>query len=138
MRGSQIGRLLTSRSTTWQGLHVQPTTKKEGEKKMKMIDQMVRDEVYCCASSLVSEIAREKFDDWHHLFGDAENDREVFEHWIVSDWFAYQLEKSGEVIERDFYNLTIWGRTTTGQAISMDCVIASIYEEMAAPIDAAA
>ena len=105
---------------------------------MKTIDQMVRDEVYCCASSLVSEIAREKCDDWYHLFGDPESDREVFEHWIVSDWLAYQLEKRGEVIERDFYNLTIWGRTTSGQAISMDSVIAEIYEELKAPVRAAA
>lgn len=105
---------------------------------MKTIDQMVRDEVYCCASGLVSEIAREKIDDWYHLFGDPDSDQEVFEHWIVSDWLAYQLEQRGEVIERDFYNLTLWGRTTTGQAISMDSVIACIYDELAAPIEEAA
>jgi hypothetical protein len=105
---------------------------------MKMIDQMVRDEVYYCVSSLVSEIAREKSDDWCHLFGNPENDCDVFEHWIVSDWLAYQLEKRGEVIEKDFYGLTIWGRTTSGQAISMDSVIAEIYQDMTASHAAAA
>ena len=55
---------------------------------------------------------------------------EVFEHWIVSDFLARKLAERGEVIERDFYGLTIWGRTTTGQAISIDWVICQIYGEL--------
>lgn len=55
---------------------------------------------------------------------------EIYEHWIVSNWLADQLEKRGEVIERDFYGLTIWGRACTGQAILLDDVICSIYDEL--------
>ena len=55
---------------------------------------------------------------------------EIYEHWIVSNWLAAQLEKRGEVIERDFYGLTIWGRACTGQAILLDDVICSIYDEL--------
>lgn len=54
---------------------------------------------------------------------------EIFEHWIVSDWLARQLEKRGEVIEHDFHGLTIWGRCTTGQAILLDGVICDIYDK---------
>lgn len=53
--------------------------------------------------------------------------REVFEHWIVSSWLANKLEAHGEKVDRDFAGLTVWARTTTGQAISMDSVIERIH-----------
>lgn len=55
---------------------------------------------------------------------------EVYEHWIVSNWFARRLEEKGEVACRDFHGLTIWGRTCTGQAISLDDVVCQIYDEL--------
>jgi hypothetical protein len=54
---------------------------------------------------------------------------EIFEHWIVSEWLARRLEERGELVERDFYGLTLWGRACTGQAILLDDVICSIYDE---------
>lgn len=54
-------------------------------------------------------------------------EREVYEHWIVSDWFARQLESRGEKVDHDFAGLTVWARTTTGQGIAMDSVVESIY-----------
>ena len=55
---------------------------------------------------------------------------EAYEHWIVSDWLAGKLEAKGEIVARDIAGLTIWGRCTTGQSISMDGVIKAIYNEM--------
>ena len=55
---------------------------------------------------------------------------DIYEHWIVSEWLANLLEERGEVIERDFYGLTIWGRAGMGQAILLDSVICSIYDEV--------
>lgn len=55
--------------------------------------------------------------------------REVYEHWIVSDWLASQLAAHGEKVDRDFAGLTVWARTTTGQAIYADSVIERIYAE---------
>jgi len=55
---------------------------------------------------------------------------EVFEYWIVVDWFAEELQKRGEVIDMDFYGLTIWGRCTTGQSISMDWVVQDILKDI--------
>jgi len=54
---------------------------------------------------------------------------EIYEHWIVSDWLAGRLEERGEVVQRDFYGLTVWGRACTGQAILLDSVICAIYDE---------
>lgn len=54
---------------------------------------------------------------------------EVYEHWIVSDWFARKLSEKGE-ITGDFAGLTIWGRCCTGQSISMDGVIREIAAEL--------
>lgn len=56
---------------------------------------------------------------------------EVYEHWIVTNWLAGKLAGKGE-ITGDICGLTVWGRTTTGQAISMDWVIQEIYKETVA------
>jgi hypothetical protein len=53
--------------------------------------------------------------------------REALEHWIVSDWLADNLEEHGEMIARDLYGMTVWGRVTSGQAIFCDGVIERIY-----------
>lgn len=55
--------------------------------------------------------------------------REVYEHWIVSDWLARQLESQGETVVDFGAGCRVWCRTTTGQAISMDYVIQKIAEE---------
>lgn len=52
--------------------------------------------------------------------------REIYEHWIISDWLADQLETRGERVLRDFAGLTIWARSTCGQAIAIDSVIEDI------------
>lgn len=56
-------------------------------------------------------------------------EREVYEHWAVTDWFADKLEAAGEKVDRDFAGLAIWARTTTGQSIAADGVIQRIYAE---------
>ena len=63
-------------------------------------------------------------------------EREVFEHWIVSDWLADKLEERGEKVDRDFAGMTVWARTTTGQAISMDYVIEQITADLNKPVAA--
>jgi hypothetical protein len=60
-------------------------------------------------------------------------DREVYEHWIVSDWLADELAEKGEKVDKDFAGLTVWARTTTGQGIASDSVIASIVADINAP-----
>lgn len=57
-------------------------------------------------------------------------EREIFEHWIVSPWLADKLEAEGERIDKDFAGLCVWGRTTTGQAISMDYVMERIHSNL--------
>ena len=55
---------------------------------------------------------------------------EALEHWIVSDWLADKLEERGEMVIRDFMGLTVWGRTTSGQHISMDYIIQKIVKDL--------
>lgn len=56
--------------------------------------------------------------------------REIYEHWIVSDWLADKLARHGETVSKDFMGLTIWARTTTGQAIAADEVIQRIANDL--------
>ena len=57
-------------------------------------------------------------------------EREVFEHWIVSDWLADKLAEKGEKVDKDFAGMTIWARTTTGQGIASDWVIEAICADL--------
>lgn len=50
---------------------------------------------------------------------------DVYEHWVVTDWFGRTLEQEGEIV-RNVCGLTIWGRCCTGQAIALDYVIQKI------------
>lgn len=78
--------------------------------------------------------ALEESDDWQEFCEDRARRiepyaTEAYEHWIVSDWMAAKLEARGEMVARDLLGLTIWGRPTTGQAISMDSVILAIAHD---------
>lgn len=55
---------------------------------------------------------------------------EALEHWLITDWLAEKLEAKGEMILRDFMNLTLWGRACSGQAIMLDSVIGEIYTDL--------
>jgi len=54
---------------------------------------------------------------------------EIYEHWIITERLAVKLEKHGERVDFDFAEMCVWGRTTTGQAISMDDVILKITKD---------
>lgn len=56
-------------------------------------------------------------------------DSEVYEHWIVDSWYAEHLRNRGETVV-EICGLTVWGRCTTGQSISMDGIVADIAAEM--------
>lgn len=57
------------------------------------------------------------------------NDQEVFEWWAVSSYLADKLQERGEVMY-DGDDCKIWGRCTSGQAISIDGVIEDIVKEL--------
>ena len=61
----------------------------------------------------------------------SEYQSEVYEHWVVSNFLANDLEAQGEKIIRDFMGIeAIWCRQTTGQSISMDRVICDVWDAL--------
>lgn len=54
---------------------------------------------------------------------------EALEHWVVTYWLAKKLEGYGEMVCHDLYGMTVWGRRTSGQAITADYVIQCIYQD---------
>jgi len=69
-------------------------------------------------------------DEWRSLCENQGIDcytEEPLEYWIVSDWLAIFLEKSGEIVSSDVYGLCIWGRE--GGALHMDNAIRQIYQD---------
>jgi len=85
------------------------------------------DEVYTDDGGEYFDTALEAYQSAYETNGwDAPDGAEVYEHWIVSSWLAARLREAGETVVDDVAGLTIWGRCTTGQAISMDGVIQRI------------
>lgn len=77
----------------------------------------------------------EEVDTWEDTFMDEHNpiepnEREIFSWYAVSSFLADDLEDLGETVVRDWYGLDIWGRTTFGQAIGMDSVVQTIYDNL--------
>lgn len=56
-----------------------------------------------------------------------EQNPEILEWWIVEPWLCEKLQEHGEAVIPDY---NIWGRTCSGQSISMDGVISDICEEL--------
>ena len=98
--------------------------------------RLVDNHVYSNVSYLVQELSRQEqyMDDLmevqvnynsNPIEGEPE---EALEHWLVSEWLAKRLLEEGEMVI-EFLGLTIWGRTTSGQAIYIDSVIEDIYDK---------
>jgi len=68
-------------------------------------------------------------DDFCHTHNIDYDYREAYEHWIVTGYLAKKLETHGQMVG-EVMGLTVWGRTTTGQAILLDGVISGICEEI--------
>lgn len=58
----------------------------------------------------------------------SEYPREIFEYWAVSDWLGRKLKDKGETVV-DLLGLTIFGRATTGQSMTVDSVFREIAKE---------
>ena len=98
--------------------------------------RLVDNHVYSNVSYLVQELSRQEqyMDDLmevqvnynsNPIEGEPE---EALEHWLISEWLAKRLLEEGEMVI-EFLGLTIWGRTTSGQAIYIDSVIEDIYNK---------
>lgn len=54
--------------------------------------------------------------------------QEIYEYWAVSEWLGRKLKENGDAVAE--FGLThVWGRRTTGQAISMDYIIEKIVTQ---------
>ena len=114
------------------------------EKINEIADRIVRNEVYCCVTEFVEFCLKA---DAHGVKGSpvteddlfsCENYREdedgywpeILEWYAVTYGLACDLKERGEVVlETGFYH--VWGRKTSGQAISIDGVIQEIAENCA-------
>jgi hypothetical protein len=55
---------------------------------------------------------------------------DALEFWIVEPWFGDELKERGEIVNTDFLGFVVWGRQTSGQAISMDYVVQDILKDI--------
>ena len=106
--------------------------------------QFINKHIYACQSYLVSELMSKEviqLEDYINFYksdetikseynvntkeeiqeirDNGEDQQEVFEHWLCSDWLIERLKEQNEpILETDLE--TWWGRTCTGQSIYLD------------------
>jgi len=66
---------------------------------------------------------------WADLINDYAEPAEILEWWAISSHFADKLREHGECILDNDYGIW-WGRTTSGQSVTMDRVIQAIAVEV--------
>lgn len=106
-------------------------------------EQYIDREVYVCVSHLVSDIQSlgDESLEVYQEFNLFENDSflrafnrdeyvEVLEYWMVSDWLADKLLEQKEIVLKNNYG-NFWGRTVSGQAITLDGTFQDIAWEVA-------
>ena len=90
-------------------------------------------ETYALIDDYENKIKEFEWDeDWEMLCDKEDitaNQQEIYEYYIIDDPMLKRLEDKGEAVF-DYHGLTIWGRTTTGQMLSMDSVVKEIAREM--------
>lgn len=100
------------------------------------IDRLVNQEILLCQTSLVEKLLSSEIVQYEDITNTYEEDedeepeqKEIYEWWAVTNWFAMKLEDQGESILDTEYG-TWWGRSTTGQNIKMDYVMEEIAKSI--------
>lgn len=128
---------------------METTTHENEENQIQNIARnLVGREIHCCASLLISHFANSSESlsggdysyehdllpilekpDWSSIDKNSSSAEleyhTALEHWIVTPWLGSILSESGEMVG-ELFDLHIWGRTTSGQAIYMDSSIQEI------------
>jgi len=92
-------------------------------------ERLIEREVLACQSSLIDVLMQQEavegfsFEDLENAYAESEDGemelQEVFEWWLVTPWLARKLAALEEPVLDNGYGYW-WGRTCTGQAISLD------------------
>ena len=106
----------------------------------KTAERIVRQDVLCCVSSLIWELTQnpqtttlgkahlteldgiETVEFWTGPIPEdaEESPAEIFEHWLVSDWFAQKLQQQGETVI-ELCNLHIWAKNLQRTGHRYEC-----------------
>jgi hypothetical protein len=110
-------------------------------------ENIVRNDVLCCVSALMEKLLTDNvnwYDDIENLYPpecehkdhaveecevDTDSPQEILEWWMITDRLADELREMREPILQNEY-LTVWGRTTSGQAIAYDSCIEKIAQDL--------
>ena len=96
-----------------------------------IIERIIENDILVCISSVVShslnDEAREQI--MYNEYATLDENDEVFEYWIVSNWLSRKLIDNEECVT-EIDNVHVWSRTTTGQSIALDSVILKIAESL--------
>lgn len=124
-----------------------PFSKLDEGIKQDIAQNFINEHIYINQSYLVDELFKKEiihYDDIHnlyfsdeqliensgltckenlqHLRDNCEDQQEIYEYWVCSNWLIDQLKKLNQpILETDYE--TWWGRTCTGQSICLDYVI---------------
>lgn len=114
----------------------------------QLAERLIEREIYCRANTVIETLNTHgliECDLWENEYEnqDGENDgdpnyKEIYEYYFVSDWLADKLFQVNEPILRcDLVDFPVWGRTCTGQSISLDGTFQEIAKMISKDSEAA-
>jgi hypothetical protein len=91
-----------------------------------------------CAAASVGYHEEDTIEMWQEQVEDKASDTEVLEWWLITDdWVHGHLRRVGEAVLDNAYG-TWWGRSCSGQAISLDPTFWGIYQQRLQGMEAGA
>ena len=90
--------------------------------KCETLERIIQQDVYLNVCELylrLEELQEINIDDWENLYSTEDDYPEIYEYWLVSEWLFKQLQIIGAPV-REYAGLYFWGRTETGQCLTMD------------------
>jgi hypothetical protein len=101
-------------------------------KDLEVIKNIINTNIYCfCPDKLIECLQNENSEDFLEAFyklDDEENPVEIFEYYLVSDWFGRHASALGAPAMFLQNNMWLWGRTETGVSLEYDNIIPAIIE----------
>lgn len=101
--------------------------------KQQIIENIIKNDIYVCQSSLVDKLLADEilisYEDISNQYTEDEEFKEVYEWYSISEYLKERLLEVWAVVIDSNYGIR-WGRTETGQSLTMDNDLSLVADEI--------
>lgn len=109
----------------------------------QQVQRLIDNNIFACQTHLIDALlknaftgneAKIEYDEIINLYQDVDDEeeqKEVMEWWLITQWISEKLESVGAVVIRSSLG-TWWGRTESGQSLTYDADIHEVANKLLA------